>query len=104
MKLETCMTHPFSYLSVLLLFSLYLLMSLPSCCPVALALPLKSGSLSAPSAPVTLEIPVSAAVERPRGLGRWSPMQEVQSLIPRQGYIPQVTAEIQWHGVTLPHL
>ena len=86
--------------------ALYLLMSLPSCCPVALALPLKSGSLcpSAPSAPITLEIPVSAAVERPCGLGRWFLMQEVQSSIPRQGYIPQVTAEMQWHGVTLPDL
>ena len=59
---------------------------------------------SAPSAPATLEIPVSAAVERPSGLGRWSPMQEVQSLIPRPGYIPQVTAKMQWHGVTLPDL
>ena len=31
-------------------------------------------------------------------------MQEVQSSIPHQGYIPQVTAEMQWHGVRLPDL
>ena len=43
-----------------------------------------------------------AAVERPRGLGRWSLMREVQSLIPRWGYIPHVTAEMQWLGVTPP--
>ena len=45
---------------------------------------------------------VIAAVERPRGLGRWSLMREVQSSIPRRGYIPHVTAEMQWHGVTPP--
>ena len=43
-----------------------------------------------------------AAVERPRGLGRWSLMREVQSSIPRRGYIPHVTAEMQWLGVTPP--
>ena len=92
MKLEIRMTHPFSYLSFLLLYT--------SCCPcppvilVALALPLKSGSLCprAPGTPATLEIPLPAAVEWPRSLGRWSPMQEVQSSIPRRGYIPHVIA------------
>ena len=43
-----------------------------------------------------------AAVERLRGLGRWSLLREVQSSIPRRGYIPHVTAEMQWHGVTPP--
>ena len=45
---------------------------------------------------------MKAAVERPRGLGRWSLMREVQSSIPRRGYIPLVTAEMQWLGVTPP--
>ena len=42
------------------------------------------------------------AVEWPRGLGRWSLMREVQSSNPRRGYIPRVTVEIPWHGVTPP--
>ena len=45
---------------------------------------------------------VGAAVEWPRGLGRWSLMREVQSSNPRRGYIPRVTVEIPWHGVTPP--
>ena len=48
------------------------------------------------------QIEQKAAVERPRGLGRWSLMREVQSSIPRRGYIPHVTAEMQWLGVTPP--
>ena len=50
----------------------------------------------------TSMLPYLAAVERPRGLGRWSLMREVQSSIPRWGYIPHVTAEMQWLGVTPP--
>ena len=45
---------------------------------------------------------LEAAVEWPRGLGRWSLMREVQSSNPRRGYIPRVTVEIPWHGVTPP--
>ena len=46
--------------------------------------------------------PGQVTVEWPRGLGRWSLMREVQSSNPRRGYIPCVTAEMQWHGVTPP--
>ena len=33
---------------------------------------------------------------------QWSLMREVQSSILRRGYIPHVTAEMQWLGVTPP--